>query len=70
MSFYYALLRSDLEEEREVNHHGHAIKVDGGVEETLVEVIGHNYDKELVSREELTQDNALKKLYAGMRKVL
>ena len=31
-------------------------------------MIGHNYDKELVSREELTQDNALKKLYAEYEK--
>jgi prepilin signal peptidase PulO-like enzyme (type II secretory pathway) len=33
-----------------------------------VEVIGQNYDKELVSRVEQTQDNALKKLYAEYEK--
>ena len=32
--------------------------------ETPVEEIGQTYDKELVSRVETTQDNALKKLYA------
>ena len=31
-------------------------------------MIGQNYDKELVSRVEQTQDNALKKLYAEYEK--
>ena len=43
---------SALEESREINHHGKAIKVeeDGNL----------SFDKDLISRDERTQDKALK----------
>jgi len=56
--------RSAIEEEREINHHGKSIKVgheDGIDEDNFLPT--NNYDKNLVSRDERTQDNALKKVF-------
>ena len=77
MIFYY-LLRSDIEESREINKHGHTVTIDNKDEETNdakeeankkneesndPSVDAEAYDKDLVSRNEKTQDHAMKELY-------
>ena len=52
------ILRSALDEAREINHHGMSVKVgeDGNEDDDGAET----YDKDLVSRDEKTQDKALR----------
>ena len=51
-------IRSAIEEGREINHHGMVVKVGQDSDE---EKEPWEYDKDLVSKDERTQDAALKK---------
>ena len=59
---YIDNLRQKGGEEREINHHGKKIKVG---EKSPIQV--QPYDSKLVSQDELTQDEALKKYYSETR---
>ena len=68
----FVLFRSALDDAREINHHGMTVKVGGGEEEEQEELTldgpENAFDKNLISRDERTQDAAMKYVWFSFAK--